>query len=518
MGKETAKMKQKTAKIEKNYAVEMIGIKKRFGGSYALKQVDFYVEPGTCHGLVGENGAGKSTMMRILGGIIHKDEGTVRIHGDVGEIRSRQMSEKMGIAFVPQELDFIAGFTVAENIFLGTEPKSQLGMVDKKKMHQEAKELLEKLQIELDADAVAGELNVSQQQMMVIARILSRDASIIIMDEPTARLGHDEIRHLLNYIKLLKQAGKTVIFISHHLEEIMEVCDHVTVLRDGMTIMTAPISQVTQELLIQKMVDREIAEEFREETGHNIQEVMLEVRNLKKGSQVKEFSFQVRKGEITGFFGLVGSGRTEAIRAMLGIDKCDQAEIFLEGRQRRFRHYQDAIKAGLVLVPEERRKQGVLLNFSIADNITIGQLKRFAKMGLLHSSRERATAEHSACEMDIVCRSVSQKAGELSGGNQQKVVLAKYVESDVKVFILDEPTRGIDVGAKDQIYHVIENLVKKGMAVVVISSEIPELQRLCDSVYVMHEGKITKRFERKELKDAEMILQYALMDKQEEGI
>lgn len=495
--------------MDNKYAVEMKEVKKSFGGIYALKNVNFRVQCGECHGLIGENGAGKSTMMKILGGIIHKDGGNVFIHGEENPIKDRQSSEKAGIAFVPQELDFISSFTVAENIFLGLEPVN-LGLVNRKKILDKTKEFLRELQIELDPNTLAKDLNVSQQQMMVIARILARDARIIIMDEPTARLGHAEIRHLLGYIKQLSARGKTIIFISHHLDEIMEICDSVTVLRDGVTITTSPISEVSQELLVRQMVDREIEEGFKEKTGHEIGDILLKVEHLYRHNQLFDISFEARKGEVVGFFGLVGSGRTEAIRAMLGVDKCDHAEITLAGEKKRFRRYKDAINEGIVLVPEERRKQGLILNNSVEDNITLGQLHRFTKFGFLNPSLEKRTVDNSSNEMDIVCRSSKQKVKELSGGNQQKVVLAKYIELDVKVFILDEPTRGIDIGAKEQIYQVIEKLARKNMAVIVISSELPELQRLCDSVYVMKEGHITKRFEREELKDAEKILQYAL--------
>lgn len=498
--------------MAKEYAVEILGAQKSFDGVAALKHADFQVEAGTCHGLIGENGAGKSTLMKILTGIVSKDAGTIRIYGKEENIRNKFVSESKGIALVPQELDFISNFTVAENIYLGIEPKNIFGLIHQAKLYENATALLNELQIDLDPKAVARDLNVSQQQMMVIAKILARDASILIMDEPTARLGHDEIEHLLKYINHLKNIGKTIIFISHHLDEIMNVCDRVTVLRDGTTIMTEEIANVTVDELIQRMVDREIAEEFRDETGHPISEVMLHVEGLKRTTHSPEINFEVRKGEIIGFFGLVGSGRTEMIRAALRIDKRKSGTIILDGKKEVFHRYSDAIQAGVVLVPEERRKQGVILNSSIKSNISIGQLDRFVKWGMINRKEEQKTSEHSAAEMSVSCHSLDQPVKTLSGGNQQKVVLAKHVESDVKVFILDEPTRGIDIGAKDQIYNVIEDLVQKRMAVIVISSEIPELQRLCDAVYVMHEGKITRRFERHELKDAEKILQYALAD------
>ena len=491
-----------------HYAIEMCGVDKCFGGTYALKHVDFCVEAGTCHGLVGENGAGKSTLMKILDGIIRKDAGTISVFG----VEQEKGLNKSEIALVPQELSFISNFTVAENIFLGMEPVSKTGVVNKKKIHNDAEAMLKKLKINLDPDKIAGDLNVSQQQMMVIARILARNASIIIMDEPTARLGHHEIQHLLEYIKYLKNQGKTIILITHHLDEVMEVCDNVTVLRDGNTIMTAKTADVTQDILIQKMVNRQINESLAAETDHDIGEVMLKVQDLNKGNQLQNICFEVHRGEIVGFFGLVGAGRTEAIRAMMGIDKCDSVKIELDGKECNFNNNRQAIQSGIVLVPEERRKQGLILNLTIRDNINLGNLNKAMKVGILNRKMEQASAQRSSKEMNVHCQSIFQKAGDLSGGNQQKVVLAKYVEKEIKVFILDEPTRGIDVGAKEQIYEMIDGWAKKHIAIIVISSEIPELQRLCDVVYIMSEGKIVKKVNRKELLDAESILQYALPD------
>ena len=465
-------------------AIEMIGVKKSFGGLHALKEVNFVVTSGTCHGLIGENGAGKSTLMKVLGGTVHKDEGTVIVNGKEVNIRNKHMSQELGIAFVPQELDFISNFTVAENIYLGNEPLNGLGIIDKKKLYSDTKQLLDELRINLNPYKRAGDLNVSQQQMMIIAQALAHNANIIIMDEPTARLGHEEIEHLLSYISFLKQAGKTIIFISHHLEEVKRVADMVTVMRDGTTILTTETSKVSVPDLIKAMVNRDVSGQFVEETGHNISDLMLSVSDLKLTKKNNGISFEVHKGEIIGFFGLVGSGRTEMIRSLLKIDKQYNSKIVLDGKTVKFRNYKDAINSGIVLVPEERRKQGVILSSSISDNISLGQLDRFTRYFFINRRKEKQCTKCSAEAMNIICQSIDQKVNTLSGGNQQKVVLAKHVESDIKVFILDEPTS--------------------------ISSEIPELQRLCDTIYVMRQGVITKRFERKEIGNSDLLLQCAL--------
>lgn len=493
------------------YAIEMHGIHKWFGGTHALQGIDFQVPRGTCHALVGENGAGKSTLMKILGGIIKKDEGTILLNGQEVNIKSRNHSQELGIAFVPQELVFIPYFSVAENIYLGKEPKRSLGLIDWPRMRREAKALLENLHIDLPVMKRAERLGVSDQQMMVLAQILSENAEIIIMDEPTARLGHEEIKHLLGYIQYLKTQGKTIIYISHRLEEIFQVCDHVTVLRNGATVATKPISEVDNASLVRMMVNRDVNEIPSLDTGHQIGEVVLDVRDLSKQGVYSDVHFDVHQGEVIGFFGLVGSGRTEMIRGMLGVDKRDSCQVTLSGEAHSFKSIGQALDAGIVLVPEERRKQGVILSLPINQNITLGNLRSFStKLGLLQHARERAAAKSAAEKLGVKCGSISDPVGSLSGGNQQKVVLAKYIDRDVKVFILDEPTRGIDIGAKDQIYHIIEDIARKNTAVIVISSEIPELQRLCDRIFVMKEGKITAELARKEFIQSESVLKHAI--------
>ncbi len=501
--------------MKQNYAIEMLNVSKKFGATYALKDITFQIEKGTCHALVGENGAGKSTMMKILAGTLKRDGGKIFVDGEKQEIKSRAYSQKLGIAFVPQELNFISCFSVAENIYLGEEQIGKSKLIDFAKLYGDAEELLKKLKIDIPIHKPAGELNVSQQQMMIIARILAKEANIIIMDEPTARLGHGEIKHLLQYIKYLKSIGKTIIFISHHLDEVFEVCDRVTVLRDGKTIATKDISDVTNAELVHMMVKREVDETLLPETGHKIGDVVLEVKNLNKKNLLYDINFKVHKGEILGFFGLVGAGRTEAIRAILGIDRCDTISTYLNGKPVRFKNNRQAMKSGVVLVPEERRKQGLVLTMQIGENITLGQTKSYETLGIINSRKEQQAINQAIEKIGVVCSSSKQKVGELSGGNQQKVVIAKYIDSGVSVFILDEPTRGVDIGAKRQIYDIIENLAAKGIAVIVISSEIPELQLISDRVCIMQDGHLIKELSRKEIMDANKVLEAAMGEKKE---
>lgn len=495
---------------ESKYAVEMQGIKKSFGGIYALKGIDFKVERGTCHALVGENGAGKSTLMKIMTGIISRDTGEIFINGEKTEINNIHHAEELGIAIVPQELSFVSYFTVAENIFMGEEPtKKGVKLVDWKGLFTACDKKLDELKIDLPSKTKASSLNVSDQQMMVIARVLAKNAEIIIMDEPTARLGHGEVAKLMEYIKYLKQQGKTIIYISHRLEEIFEICDNVTVLRDGQTIDTLPVSQVDNDKLINMMVNRSV-NVVAQKREHVIGDVVFSVEHLTRAGVLHDVSFNVRKGEILGLFGLVGAGRTEAVRAALGVDKYDHAEITLDGKPIRFKHIGQALKAGIALVPEERRKQGILPNTPITRNVTIGNLSQFTKFGMLNEKAEKKYAKTATDKLSVACTSVQQTVGSLSGGNQQKVVISKYIDRDIKVFILDEPTRGIDVGAKDQIYTIIENLAKQGMAVIVISSEIPELQLMCDRVCIMSEGKVISEMTREEFIDSDNVLKNAI--------
>lgn len=494
------------------YAIKMSHIDKQFGGVYALHDVDLELKKGTVLALLGENGAGKSTLMKILTGVITKDAGTIEMYGKEINPKNYADAQNMGIALVPQELALVEYFTVAENIYLGREPKYKgSNLVDFKKMYSDAKEVLEKTKIKLDPRAKVKDLSVSDQQMLVIARILSQDAEVIILDEPTARLGYHEIDELLGYIKYLKTQGKSIIYISHRLEEIFQIADDIMVLRDGCLVGYRPAAEVDEKQLIHMMVNREV--EFTDEfvQGRQPGEEILRVENLSRTELVKDVSFSLRKGEVLGFFGLVGAGRTEAIRSMLGIDKKASGDIYLEGRKVDFKHISDSIREGVVLVPEERRQQGLVLSRSIRENATLGNLKKFSRYGILQERKEKEVVTEQADKVTLSRRSIEQMAGELSGGNQQKVVLTKLLARDnMKVYIFDEPTRGIDVGAKSEIYRLISDFVKAGMASIVISSEIPEIQALCDRVVVMSEGHVTAVLDREQLKDSNEIMKYAI--------
>jgi ABC-type sugar transport system ATPase subunit len=491
----------------------MSNIEKKFGGIYALRGVNLSIKEGTVHAVVGENGAGKSTLVKILTGVVAKDSGQIYVDGEVVEIKDYIHAQKLGIAIVPQELDLVDYFTVGENIFLGREPRIKgTKLIDWKRLYKETEQILTDLDINLNPKTKVGELGVSDKQMVVIARILSQNARVIIMDEPTARLGYNEIDVLLKYIKYLREKGKSIIYISHRLEEIFKIADEVTVLRDGTVVGNKPIDQLDQSQMIQMMVNRkvELTDEFVQ--GRTYSEEILRVENLSRSTLVKDVSFSLRKGEVLGFFGLVGAGRTEMIRSMLGVDKKISGDIYLEGKKMNFKDITDSIKAGIALVPEERRQQGLVLSLPINVNVTLGNLKEFTKKtGLLDKKREKSVVKNCVDKVALNYRGLEQRVSELSGGNQQKVVLSKLIaRGNVKIYIFDEPTRGIDVGAKSEIYRLISEIAKTGTPVIVISSEIPEIQALCDRVVIMYEGKVKATLDREKLKSSENILKYAI--------
>ena len=498
--------------MSSEYVIEMSHIDKQFGGVYALRDVSLQLKKGTVLTLLGENGAGKSTLMKVLTGMITKDGGTVKMNGKEINPKNYAEAQNMGIALVPQELALVDYFTVAENIYLGREPYIKgTKIVDFKKMYANAESLLNELKIKLDPKTKVKDLSVSGQQMLVIARILSQDAEVIIMDEPTARLGYHEIEELLEYIQYLKENGKSIIYISHRLEEIFRIADDVMVLRDGCFIGSKPVSEMDEKALIHMMVNRDV--EFTDEfvQGRQRGEEILRVENLSRAELVKNVSFNLYKGEVLGFFGLVGAGRTETIRSMLGIDKKVSGDIYLNGKKVELKNIRDSIAAGIMLVPEERRQQGLVLSLPIRENVTLGNLKKFSKFGLLQMKKEKRVVTECVDKMTLSRRSIEQHAGELSGGNQQKVVLSKLIaHDDIQIYIFDEPTRGIDVGAKSDIYRLISDFVKAGIPSIVISSEIPEIQALCDRVVVMSEGKVTAVLNREQLKDSNEILKYAI--------
>lgn len=495
---------------EQEMAVEMRNISKYFNGICALHDVNLQIKKGTIHALLGENGAGKSTLMKILCGIIKKEQGSVYLFGKEMNIRSVIEAQDHKLAIVPQELALVDYFTVAENIYLGREQVKGPGLVSRSKMFEEAETILKELKIHLDPRTSAGKLSVSDKQMLVIAKVLSLDAEVIIMDEPTARLGVKEIKEFLEYMKYLRSVGKTIIYISHKLEEIFEICDEITVLRDGQAIGTHRTADITVDQLIKEMVNRSSESLDIKKNLKEFGEEILKVEGLSCERMVADVHFSLKKGEILGFYGLVGSGRTEMIRAVLGIDPMKSGEVTYKGNRVRFKNIRESMAAGLVLIPEERRKQGLVMNLSIRQNVSLTKLKRFSKAGFMNKSKEVESAEKLREELQLSCPGIESPAGALSGGNQQKVVLAKFVDMPVDIFIFDEPTRGIDVGAKSEIYTLIEKISERGASVIIISSEIPELQSICDRVAVMREGRVTGVLGSEEFQDAETILKYSI--------
>ena len=479
---------------EQELAVQMVNISKYFGGICAVHNANLTVKKGTIHALLGENGAGKSTLMKMLCGLLKCDEGKVYLFGRESKIKSVMEAQVQKLAIVPQELALVEYFTVAENIYLGREQCNKLKMIDRQLMFEETEKVLRDLKIDLDVRAKVSSLSVSQKQMLVIAKVLSLNAEIIIMDEPTARLGKQEIDDFLKYMKYLRSQGKTIIYISHKLEEIFEICDEITVLRDGEVIATYPVAEITQEQLIKDMVNRNSES--------------LDIR--KETKIVKDVSFALHKGEILGFYGLVGSGRTEMIRALLGIDPLKSGVVTYKGKQVRFKNIRESMKAGLVLIPEERRKQGLVMNMSIRKNASLTKLRNFSRLGFIDQKKEKESILKSKDNLQLACASIENSAGSLSGGNQQKVVLAKFIDMPVDIYIFDEPTRGIDVGAKSEIYSLIERISGEGASVIIISSEIPEVQSICDRIAIMKEGEVVKILQPDEFRNAETILKYSI--------
>ncbi|HJC67781.1 MAG TPA: sugar ABC transporter ATP-binding protein [Candidatus Enterocloster excrementigallinarum] len=495
--------------MSNEYVFEMKDITKAFGRNIVLDGVSISVRPGEIRALMGENGAGKSTLMKILGGIYSADSGTIYMDGKEVSIRCVDDARKYGISFIHQEITNIPEMTIAENIFLGREPKNHLRMVDYKKMRQEAQKALNALNLNLDAGALIRGLSVAQQQMIEIARAVNEGARILILDEPTASLSNSETDYLFAQMARLKQLGVAMIYISHRMEETFKVCDTVTVLRDGQFIGTRNTNETSENELISMMVGREFDNMYGNErvTGGD---VVLEVKNLTT-DKVKDISFTLKKGEILGFSGLVGAGRTELALALFGIDPIKSGEVWMEGKKLSIRKPQDAIRAGIALVPEERKEQGLFLIHSIATNLTFQVLPEFINHLSVNKKRENEIVDEFKNKLSIKMASTEQAAGELSGGNQQKVVISKWLAARPKVLIMDEPTRGIDVGAKAEIYKLMHNLAREGVSIIMISSELPEIINNSSRIAVMREGKLAGILDQSEAEASqEVIMSYAV--------
>lgn len=491
--------------METKPLLRMEGIYKAFPGVQALDDVDFEVYPGEIVGLVGENGAGKSTLVKIVSGVYSLDDGAIWLNGKQVEPRTPQEAQELGISTIYQELALIPHLTVGENVFLNREPRriAALGMVDFRRMNQEAEEILHDLGAEISATTLVRDLPVATQQMVEIAKAVSQNASLILMDEPTSALSSKEVDALFAMMRRLKERGVPVVFISHRLEEILKVVDRIIVMRDGRRVGDLTASEATEEGIIRLMVGRDVAMFPKEEA--EVGAPVLEVRNL-SGDGIRDVSFEVRKGEIVGMAGLVGAGRTDVARLLCGVDRLTSGEIWIEGKQRKINSPADAVEYGIGWVPEDRKQHGLLLSMDVKQNTTMPILKRISnRLGIIQVKREREITQHYVKALSIATPSISQIVNNLSGGNQQKVVLAKWLSSEPKLLIMDEPTRGIDVGAKAEVHALMSRLAQQGIGILMISSEMPEIIGMSDRVVVMCQGRVTGEFERGKMTQEEII-------------
>ena len=468
----------------------MKGIDKAFGSNQVLKNAGFFLKDGEVHALMGENGAGKSTLMKILTGVYTRDAGTVLVDGKEVVYKNPQEAEKAGIVFIYQELNVLFDLTVEENLFMGKEITKGFGICDKKAMRAKAKEVMDKMGVNIPVDAVMSDLSVGQQQMVEICKALMADAKVIIMDEPTAALTASETRGLFEVINSLRKKGVSIVYISHRMEEIFELCDRITVLRDGEYVGTENIAEIDLDHVVQMMIGRTIGERFPKRESHIGAEV-LRVEGLTSGKLFKDIHFDVKAGEVLGVSGLMGAGRTEIMQALFGNLPLDSGKIFIDGKEVTIKNPRQAIANGIGFITEDRKVEGLLLEKSIAENIHIANLGKVSNGFVLNKEKQLNLVKKGIEEFKVRCFGPEHECGNLSGGNQQKIVLAKWVYTDPKILILDEPTRGVDIGAKKEIYNIINQMAADGVAVIMVSSELPEVLGMSDRIAVVHEGKIT---------------------------
>jgi ribose transport system ATP-binding protein len=468
--------------------LEMRGIRKSFGPVAVLKDMRLDVADSEIHALVGENGAGKSTLMKILGGVIPRDSGDILVDGEAAEIAKVRDAERYGIAIIHQELSILPDMSVADNIFLGSVPRTRLGLVDDAEMRRVASETLSRLGLDVEPRQKAGSLGIGQLQLVEIAKALSRKARLIVMDEPTSALSDREIERLFSVMRGLRAEGVSFVYISHRLEELFAVCDRLTVIRDGEFIETAPIAELSYDRVVAMMVGREIGDRFPPKTNKP-GEVVLEARGLGRGAAFRGVSFSLRKGEVLGVAGLMGAGRTEVMRALFGAEPADSGEILLDGKPVRIDSPREAMRLGLALVTEDRKLEGLFLGFGVDFNIGAANFPALGRRGIVAPGRLASYAGRLAQTLHVKAPALGAPASSLSGGNQQKVVLAKWLGREPRILVLDEPTRGVDVGAKREIYEIIDRLAAQGVAVIMVSSELPEIVGMSDRVLVMRAGE-----------------------------
>ena len=493
--------------------LEMRHIGKTFPGVVALDDVDFELRPGEVHILLGENGAGKSTLMKILSGAYQKTSGEIFLDGAEVEIKNPKHAQTLGISTIYQEFNLIPHLSVGENIFLGREPRLLPGVIDQRAIFQDATRALKDLGLILSPRMLVKELRVAEQQMVEVAKALSLDARILIMDEPTAALTEHEIKELFATIRTLKAKGVSIVYISHRMEELFEIGDRVTVLRDGRSVGTYDVRAMSKSELIRLMVNRELTDLFPKEKAAIGAEV-LRVEALCTKGGLKNISFTLHKGEVLGIAGLLGAGRTELARAIFGLDNLTSGTIYVKGAPQRIGSPRAAINSGIGFLTEDRKSQGLVLPLSVKENLCLSSVDKFSSWGVMNANAEQQAADRYVKELRIKTPSLQQKVVFLSGGNQQKVVLSKWLCSEAEVFIFDEPTRGVDVGAKTEIYQLMNRLTAAGVAIIMISSELLEVLGMSDRVLVMREGQIAGEFSAEEA-TSERVLQCALGERGE---
>ena len=476
-------------------ALELARVVKSFGAVVALRSGTITLEHGSIHALIGENGAGKSTLVKIVAGLYRRDAGTFRLRGEEVDFHTTAQSKAAGIAVIYQEPTLFPDLSVTENIFMGRQPTNRFGRIDRKAMRSEAEQIFARLGVSIDPDRVTEGLSIADQQIIEIAKAISLDARVLIMDEPTAALSGVEVERLFAVARSLRDEGRALMFISHRFDEVFALCDTVTVMRDGSYIATTPIAETTVDDLVRQMVGRDVAELFPKLPAE-IGDDLLVVEGLTRTGVSHDISFSVRAGEIFGLAGLVGAGRSEVARAIFGVDPYESGSVRLGGQALPKGNPRVAMARGLALVPEDRRKQGLVLDESVSRNVTLAIRDTIATAGLITNRAENAAAEVWASRLEVKTAALDAETGTLSGGNQQKVVLGKWLATEPKVLIVDEPTRGIDVGTKSEVHRLLSELAQQGLAILMISSELPEVLGMADRVLVMREGWLTGEFPR----------------------
>ena len=496
-----------------NELLRMEGIEKSFPGVKALSGVNLQIVEGELHALIGENGAGKSTLMKILAGVHSKDEGKIFIKGKEIEELTPDLAQKMGVGIIYQEFNLFSDLSVAENIFIRREPKNPTFkfVIDDRKLNKMAQEVLDRLDLKINPSTLVKKLSVAEQQMVEIAKALSMNTEILVMDEPTAALTNSEIIELFKVIKDLKNQGVGIVYISHRLEELEEICDRVTILRDGQYIKTMDYKGLSMEDLVSLMVGRSMEDKFPHRKERNIdkQNIMLEVKKMKRANVLNVKDFKLYSGEILGLYGLMGSGRTEFARALFGVDKVEEMDVEMIGKKYQVKSTSEAIKLGLGYLTEDRKKDGLALSQSVEYNVNLPNLKIISSLGVIDDKKASNAATKYVKELSIKTPSINQLTTNLSGGNQQKICIAKWLNRHSKIIIFDEPTRGIDVGAKYEVYELMIKLADMGIGVIMISSELPEIIGISDRVMVMREGEFSGEIFKKDFTE-EMILSYAV--------